>query len=127
LTIEHGKSWLSLPGSVDNLTTDNLTRFFASQGITEEEAEDAYEYAYQWLTTAATSQPSQAGEIQPLLDQVNLAICKVGGRTPHDHSEQWWHPWFLWADQLLARLLPVAQAVAITEQFGSGPFANTVG
>jgi hypothetical protein len=77
------------------LTTDNLAHFFASEGITEEEADDTYEYTYQWLIAAATSQPSQTEEIQPLLDQVNLAICEVGGGPPHAHGKQWWHPWFV--------------------------------
>jgi len=64
------------------LTIDELVRFFAKQGVTEEEAHDMFEYTYQWLTTAATEWASQSTEIQSLLDEVNLAIHKAGNRPP---------------------------------------------
>jgi hypothetical protein len=68
--------------SIENLTIDELVCFFAEQGVTEEEADDMFEYAYQWLTTATTERASQLTEIQSLLDEVNLAIHKAGNRPP---------------------------------------------
>ena len=82
LTVECGHLYTPFPGSVDNLTTDNLTCFFAAQGVAKEEANNMYEYTYWWLTTAAATQLSQAGEIHPFLDQVNPAISEAGGRPP---------------------------------------------
>jgi len=127
LTVEHGHLWMPFPSLVDNLTTDDLTCFLTTQGITKEEANNAYEYTYWWLTTAATTQPSQDGEIQLLLDQVNLAILEAGGRTPHANSKKWWQPQFLRPDQVLACMLPVAQSATITEQYGSGPSPTLLG
>jgi len=34
------------------LTINDLVRFFAEQGVSEEQADDVFEYAYQWLTKA---------------------------------------------------------------------------
>jgi hypothetical protein len=50
--------------------------------VTEEQADDVFEYAYQWLTKAVTNQPSQSAEIQSVLAEVNLAISKAGNRPP---------------------------------------------
>ena len=61
-----------------------------------------FEYVYQWLTTAATNQVSQASEIQSLLGEVNLAIHEAGNKPPRANSAQWWQRFFLRPAQLLA-------------------------
>jgi len=65
-----------------NLTIDDLMRFFAEQGMSEEQADDVFEYAYQWLTKAVADQPSQSAEIQSVLAEVNLTISKAGNKPP---------------------------------------------
>jgi hypothetical protein len=82
MTVVCGQSWNPYAGSIDNLTIDDLLYFFAKQGVTEEEADDAFEYAYQWLTIATTKRAFQSTEIQSLLDEVNLAICEASNRLP---------------------------------------------
>jgi hypothetical protein len=52
LTVVPGPTWTPYAGSIANLTIDDLVRFFATQGVDEEQADDAFEYAYQWLTKA---------------------------------------------------------------------------
>jgi hypothetical protein len=82
LTIVPSQTWTPYAGSIANLTIDDLVRFFAAQGVTEEQADDAFEYAYQWLTKAIIDQPSQSAEIQSVLGEVNLAISEAGNRPP---------------------------------------------
>jgi hypothetical protein len=50
--------------------------------VDEEQADDAFEYAYQWLTKAMIDQPSQSAEIQSVLDEADLTIHKAGNRPP---------------------------------------------
>jgi hypothetical protein len=64
------------------LTIDNLVRFFAEQGVSEEQADNVFEYVYQWLTKAIADRPSQSAEIQSVLAEVNLAISKAGNKPP---------------------------------------------
>ena len=78
LTVLCSRSWTPYAGLIENLTIDELVRFFAKQGVTKEEVDNVFEYAYQWLTIAATERASQSTEIQSLLDEVNLAIRKAG-------------------------------------------------
>jgi len=52
LTIVPGQTWTPYAGSIANLTIDNLVQFFAAQGVDEEQADDVFEYTYQWLTKA---------------------------------------------------------------------------
>jgi len=82
LTVVRGQSWNPYAGSIENLTINDLMHFFAEQGVTKEEADDVFEYVYQWLTTATTERASQSTEIQLLLDEVNLAIRKASNRLP---------------------------------------------
>jgi len=82
LTIVRSQSWNPYAGLIENLTINNLMHFFAEQGVTKEEADDVFEYVYQWLTTATTERASQSTEIQSLLDEVNLTIRKAGNRLP---------------------------------------------
>jgi hypothetical protein len=117
LTVVCGRSWNPYAGSIDNLTINDLVRFFAEQGVTEEEADDMFEYAYQWLTIAATKWASQSTEIQSLLDEVNLAICEASNRPPRANGVQWWQPFFLWPAQLYAGQLPAEERAALTTQY----------
>jgi len=84
--------WTPYDRSIENLTIDDLVPFYAVQGVTEEEANDAFEYTYQWLTIATTEHLSQMAEIQLLLGEVNLAIREAGNKPPPGNSVQWWHP-----------------------------------
>jgi hypothetical protein len=52
LSIVPGRTWTPYAVSMANLTIDDLVRFFTVQGVTEEQADDMFEYAYQWLTKA---------------------------------------------------------------------------
>jgi hypothetical protein len=82
MTVVHSQSWNPYARPIDNLTIDDLVHFFAEQGVTEEEADDMFEYVYQWLTIATTEWASQSTEIQSLLDEVNLAIREAANRPP---------------------------------------------
>jgi hypothetical protein len=82
LTVVPGRSWTPYAGSIANLTIDDLMRFFAAQGVTEEQADDVFEYAYQWLTKAVIDRPSRSAEIQSVLGEVNLTISEAGNRPP---------------------------------------------
>jgi hypothetical protein len=124
LTVVPSQSWALYDGSIKNLTIDNLVRFFALQGVTKEEANNVFEYAYQWLTTAATSWVSQATEIQSLLGEVNLAIRKAGNKLPQANSAQWWQPFFLRPAQLYAGQLPADECAALAAQYG--PFDEPI-
>jgi len=44
--------WTPYAGSIANLTIDDLVRFFAVQGVDKEQADNVFEYVYQWLTKA---------------------------------------------------------------------------
>ena len=87
-----GRLWTPYDRSIENLTIDDLVPFYAVQGVTEEEANDVFEYTYQWLTIATTEHLSQMAEIQLLLGEVNLAIHEAGNKPPPGNSVQWWHP-----------------------------------
>jgi hypothetical protein len=52
LTIVPSQTWTPYAGSIANLTIDNLVQFFAAQGVDEEQADNVFEYTYQWLTKA---------------------------------------------------------------------------
>jgi hypothetical protein len=121
MTVVRGQSWNPYAGLIDNLTIDDLLHFFAKQGVTEEEADDMFEYAYQWLTIATTERAFQSTEIQSLLDKVNLAIREAGNRLPQANGVQWWQPFFLQPAQLYAGQLPAEEH---TTQYG--PFDNPV-
>jgi hypothetical protein len=99
------------------LTIDDLVRFFAKQGVTEEQADDVFEYVYQWLTKAVTNQPSQSAEIQSVLAEVNLAISKAGNKLPRGHGVQWWQPFFRRPAQLYAGPLPADERAALIAQY----------
>jgi len=124
LTVVPRRLWAPYDGSIDNLTVDDLVQFFASQGMTEEEANDAFEYVYQWLTTAATTWVSQATEIQSLLGEVNLAIREAGNKLPRANGGQWWQPFFLQPAQLYAGQLPAEKRATLTAQYS--PFDEPV-
>jgi hypothetical protein len=83
-----------------------------------------FEYTYQWLTTATTEWASQLTEIQLLLGEVNLAICKAANRPPPANSVQWWQPFFLQPAQLYAGQLPADEHAALATQYG--PFDKPV-
>jgi len=90
--VDCGRLWTPYDRSIENLTIDDLVPFYAVQGVTEEEANDVFEYTYQWLTIATTEHLSQMAEIQLLLGEVNLAIREAGNKPPPGNSVQWWHP-----------------------------------
>jgi hypothetical protein len=92
--------------------------------VTEEEANDVFEYVYQWLTTAATNWVSQASEIQSLLGEVNLAIRKAGNKPPRVNGAQWWQRFFLQPAQLYAGQLPADERATLTTQYG--PFDKPI-
>jgi hypothetical protein len=117
LIIVCSRSWNPYAGLIENLTINDLMCFFAKQGVTKEEADDTFEYAYQWLTTATTERASQSTEIQLLLDKVNLTIRKAANRLPQVNSVQWWQLFFLQPAQLYAGQLPVEERAALTAQY----------
>jgi hypothetical protein len=123
-TMANGQLWTPYDGLIANLTIDDLARFFAAQGVTEEEVNNMFEYAYQWLTIAATKQISQMPEIQSLLGEVNLAIHKAGNRPPPGDSVQWWQPQFLQPAQLFSGQLPADEHATLITQYG--PFDEPV-
>jgi hypothetical protein len=88
-------------------------RFFAEQGVSEEQADDAFEYAYQWLTKAIADRPSQLAKIQLVLDEVNLAISEAGNKPPQGHGVQWWQLFFRQPAQLYVGPLPVDECAAL--------------
>jgi len=45
LTVVPGQSWAPYTCPIANLTIDDLVRFFAEHGVTEEQADDMFEYA----------------------------------------------------------------------------------
>jgi hypothetical protein len=94
LTVVPSQSWAPCACLIANLTIDNLVRFFAEQGVTEEQADNVFEYAYQWLTKAIANRPSQSAKIQSVLAEVNLAISEAGNKPPRGHGVQWWQPFF---------------------------------
>ena len=120
LTVVHGRSWNPYAGSIENLTINDLVRFFAEQGVTEEEVDNVFEYmyVYQWLTTAAIERAAQSTEIQSLLDEVNLAIREAGNRPPRVNGVQWWPLFFLWPAQLYAGQLPAEECATLAAQYG---------
>ena len=99
-------------------------RFFAEQGVSEEQSDNTFEYAYQWLTKAIADQPSQSAEIQSVLDEVNLTISKAGNKLPWGHGVQWWQPFFRQPAQLYAGPLPADERTTLVAQYG--PFDEPV-
>jgi len=99
-------------------------QFFASQGVTEEQADNVFEYMYQWLTKAVTDQPSQLADIQSVLGEVNLTISKAGNRPPRGHGVQWWQLFFRRPAQLYVGPLPADERTALIAQYR--PFNNPV-
>jgi hypothetical protein len=124
LTIVPSRTWTPYTGLTVNLTIDNLMQFFAMQGVTEEQADDMFEYAYQWLTKAINNRPSQSAKIQSILGEVNLAISKAGNRLPRGHGVQWWQPFFRRPAQLYAGPLLAAEHATLIAQYG--PFDEPV-
>jgi hypothetical protein len=124
LTIVPGRTWTPYAGSIANLTIDDLVRFFAVQGVTKEQADNVFEYAYQWLTKAIIDRPSQSAEIQSVLGEVNLAISEAGNRPPRGYGVQWWQPFFRWPAQLYAGPMLADECAALVAQYG--PFDEPV-
>jgi hypothetical protein len=124
LTVAPGRSWAPCTCPIANLTIDDLVRFFAKQGVSEEQADNVFEYTYQWLAKAIADRPSQSAEIQSVLDEVNLAISKAGNKPPQGHGVQWWQLFFRWPAQLYAGPLPADECTALVAQYG--PFNEPV-
>jgi hypothetical protein len=124
MTVVCSQSWNPYARSIDNLTINDFMWFFAEQGVTKEEADDTFEYTYQWLTIATTERASQSTEIQSLLDEVNLAIHEAANRPPQVNGVQWWQLFFLWPAQLYAGQLPAEEHATLTTQYG--PFDDPV-
>jgi hypothetical protein len=124
LTIAPSRSWAPCACPIANLTIDNLVQFFAEQGVSEEQADNMFEYTYQWLTKAIADRTSQSAEIQSVLDEVNLAISEAGNKPPRGHGVQWWQPFFRWPAQLYAGPLPADERTALIAQYG--PFDEPV-
>jgi hypothetical protein len=99
-------------------------RFFAAQGVDEEQADDVFEYAYQWLTKAMIDRPSQSAEVQLVLDEVNLAICEAGNRPPRGYGVQWWQPFFRRPAQLYAGPMSADEHATLVAQYG--PFDEPI-
>jgi hypothetical protein len=106
------------------LTIDNLVQFFAEQGVSEEQADNMFEYVYQWLTKAVADRPSQLAEIQSVLAEVNLAISEAGNKPPRGHGVQWWQPFFRRPAQLYAGPLPADERTTLVAQYG--PFNKPI-
>jgi hypothetical protein len=119
VTVAPGRSWAPCACPIANLTIDDLMWFFAEQGVSEEQADDVFEYVYQWLTKAVANGPSQS-----VLDEVNLAISEAGNKLPWGHGVQWWHPFFRRPAQLYAGQLPADEHAALVAQYG--PFEEPV-
>jgi hypothetical protein len=117
LTIAPSRSWAPCACLIANLTINNLMRFFAEQGVSEEQADNVFEYAYQWLTKAIADRPSQSAEIQSVLAEVNLAISEAGNKPPQGHGVQWWQPFFRRPAQLYAGPLPADECAALVTQY----------
>jgi hypothetical protein len=124
VTVAPGRSWAPCTCLIANLTIDDLVRFFAEHGVSEEQADNVFEYAYQWLANAIADQPSQSAEIQSVLDEVNLAISEAGNKPPQGHGVQWWHPFFRQPAQLYAGQLPADERAALIAQYG--PFEEPI-
>jgi hypothetical protein len=124
VTIVPGRSWAPCACPIANLTINDLVRFFAKQGVSEEQADDVFEYAYQWLAKAVADRPSQSAEIQLVLDEVNLAISEAGNKLPRGHGVQWWHPFFRRPAQLYVEQLPADECAALVTQYR--PFEEPV-
>jgi hypothetical protein len=126
LTVAPGRSWAPCTCPIANLTIDDLVQFFAKQGVSvsEEQADDVFEYAYQWLTKAIVDRPSQSAKIQSVLDEVNLAISKAGNKPPRGHGVQWWQPFFRRPARLYAGPLPADECAALVSQYG--PFNEPI-
>jgi len=92
--------------------------------MTEEEANNVFEYVYQWLATAATNWVSQASEIQSLLGEVNLAIREASHKPPRANGAQWWQWFFLQPAQLYAGQLPADERATLATQYG--PFDEPI-
>jgi hypothetical protein len=92
--------------------------------VDEEQADDVFEYAYQWLTKAMIDRPSQSAEVQLVLDEVNLAISEAGNRPPRGYGVQWWQPFFRWPAQLYAGPMPADERATLVTQYG--PFDEPV-
>jgi hypothetical protein len=76
------------PGSLDNLVVDDLARFFASEGITLAQADDAWAFAMQWLRDALASRGTQASTILDILHDVGTPDpATVPSLVP-----EWWEP-----------------------------------
>ena len=90
----------------------------------EEQADDVFEYAYQWLTKAMIDRPSQSAEVQLVLDEVNLAISEAGNRPPRGYGVQWWQPFFRRPAQLYAGPMPADERATLVAQYG--PFDEPV-
>ena len=114
VTVVPSQTWSPYAGSIANLTIDDLMRFFAAHRVDEEQADDVFEYTYQWLTKAMINRPSQGAEIQSVLDEVNLAISEAGNRPPRGYGVQWWQPFFRRPAQLYAGPMPADECAAHT-------------
>jgi hypothetical protein len=90
LTIAASRSWAPCACLIANLTIDDLVRLFAEQGISEEQADDVFEYAYQWLAKAIADRPSQSAKIQSVLDEVNCGNCSLDSQPScmRDHYQR---------------------------------------
>jgi hypothetical protein len=124
LTVAPSRSWAPCACPIANFTINDLVRFFAEQGVSEEQADDVFEYAYQWLAKAVADQPSQSAEIQSVLDEVNLTISEAGNKPPRGHGVQWWHPFFRRPAQLYVGQLPADERTALVAQYR--PFKEPV-
>jgi hypothetical protein len=124
VTVAPGRSWAPCACPIANLTINDLMQFFAEQGVSEEQADDMFEYTYQWLAKSVADQPSQSAKIQSVLDEVNLTISEAGNKPPRGHGVQWWHPFFRRPAQLYAEQLPADECAALIAQYG--PFEEPV-
>lgn len=61
-------------GDLDTCTINDLARFFASQGVTVLAAEDAAMYAYDWLSTASTTDTLLSIALQTAKNRTVTAI-----------------------------------------------------
>jgi hypothetical protein len=124
VTVAPSRSWTPCACLIANLTINDLVQFFAEQGVSEEQADDVFEYMYQWLAKAVADRPTQLAEIQSVLDEVNLAISEAGNKPPRGHGVQWWQPFFRRPAQLYAGQLPADERTALIAQYR--PFEEPV-
>jgi hypothetical protein len=113
-------------GSFHNLTVNDLTKFYASQGVTLQEADDLYAFASNWLDAAVMHRPADADTIQSLREAAALQVRARGQPPSLTPGKDEWHP----PDYFIPRTATSTattsnQPVATSSSTAEGPLAST--